>query len=113
MFTTLPVLMAIVAGNESLPKPTPHRAAFNLVWERAQARIRQLDPAKAIGAGKQIGWVVKRHLDPSTKTPGRMFTVVYRVDGDDIAAWNVDIRGRSVLEQRLGWWPDPRRDFAR
>jgi hypothetical protein len=75
---------------------SPHSAALELVFKTQAARIRAVDTENWWHDTQERTWVVKRPFGPGVIDSTHMFEVKYRIDGNEVAAWLVDTRKKTV-----------------
>jgi hypothetical protein len=80
------------------PERSPHVEALDLVFQKAAERIRAVDQEKWWFDVKERAWVVHRPFYPGHIDSTHLFTVTYRIDGKQVAAWEVDTRGATIKE---------------
>ena len=81
------------------PEGSPHAAALALVFQKAAARVREVDQENWWHDTKERTWVARRPVGPGIIDSTHLFDVAYRIDGKPAAAWMVDTKKGTVTER--------------
>lgn len=81
--------------------PMPHDQAIRLVMAKKQEEVRAIDSAQmAWFDTKERSWSARRPVGPGLIDTTHDLVVVYKIDGVEIASWDVDLRSGSVTRFR-------------
>lgn len=78
----------------------PHLEAINLVVKTQFATIRKIDKGDWWFDTLKREWSVRRPFGPGSIDSRHLFIVTYKIDEKEMISWQVDIRKRTVEEQR-------------
>jgi hypothetical protein len=81
-----------------MPERSPHAGALALVFQKAAERIRAVDGGNWWHDVEERTWTVQRPFAPGVIDSTHLFTVVYQIGGQRVAAWQVNTRDGTVSE---------------
>ncbi len=75
---------------------SPHADALEVVFSTQMKQIAAADKEKWWHDTKERQWLVKRPFAPGVFDTTNTFIVTYKIDGTEVASWDVDTRKKTA-----------------